>query len=741
MAKSFLHNLIHPSQEFSPVPFWFFNDAPERKEIEKQFADFKEKGVDALVLHPRIGIPETIPYLSEAFFDAVKMIVEIAAGLNMKIVLYDEGMYPSGSAHGMVVAANPDFAAKGITLTDCPNGREIISVLPGGRWIVKGFTGGTIRGIHFGEDDGEAGAPKAADILNPEAVALFIRLTHDRYAEVLNPYFGTTVIGFFTDEPCALGRNAENFCEWADGMESEIIEGGGRLEELEALFLQEENATTKLYHQLVKRHLRETFYGALSKWCSDHNIALMGHPAQSDDIEEELYFHIPGQDLILRRVEPKTGGLAGMDSVQAKLSADIARHLGRRRNANECFGVCNRNMIPWYFTGEDMKWYLDWLGFRGVNLFIPHAFYYSIAGKRKEERPPDVGPHNIWWRHYRKFSDYIKRLSFLMTDSVNKAKVAVLCDNNHVPWREVAALYENQISFHYLPVKLLPECTEKDGELLYGRNHYETLLDPFGLAEEGLREKVRILTDTEELQSGADGLWAQEPCPDLRICPLEKEGISMYLLSNEGETKICTKLYLQEDNQEDGQQQKRKEPVFIDLWKGKIYQTEWEDVPGGKRLKFQLEPCQTCLILPDGKAALVQTEEEHILPPMLPVSCSPFQSEKPCEDWTVRFALVKQERNKAIYEYDFKWNGTDQLPTFFSVRGEEMVECFCNGAFVDVSFWGQHRFDIAPFLQKGNNRVRMEVTGNAANIYEDAGIFFGLEGEKKHDNRRKAESI
>ena len=56
-----------------------------------------------------------------------------------------------------------------------------------------------------------------------------------------------------------------------------------------------------------------------------------------------------------------------------------------------------------------MKWYIDWLAMRGVNLFVPHAFYYSVDGDRKGERPPDVGPNNIWWKHYRKISDYTLR--------------------------------------------------------------------------------------------------------------------------------------------------------------------------------------------------------------------------------------------------------------------------------------------------------------------------------------------
>ena len=173
--EQLLRAIENPPEEFSPVPFWFFNDRPDEGKILRELKDYKEKGVDAIVLHPRIGIPEDIPYLSEAYFQAVRFIVKSADSLGMKIVLYDEGMYPSGSAHGMVVAENPDYASKGITLSDKPEGGEVITEFSDGKYLVYGFTGGTIRGIHFGEDDGEVGAPKSADILNPDAVDAFIR--------------------------------------------------------------------------------------------------------------------------------------------------------------------------------------------------------------------------------------------------------------------------------------------------------------------------------------------------------------------------------------------------------------------------------------------------------------------------------------------------------------------------------------------------------------------------------------
>lgn len=109
-----IENLMHPSAEFTPIPFWFYNDAFDKDKIKRQLSDYVEKGVNGIVLHPRIGIPESLEFLSEEYFHAVKYIVETASSLNMKVVLYDEGMYPSGSAHGQVVASNPAYASKGI---------------------------------------------------------------------------------------------------------------------------------------------------------------------------------------------------------------------------------------------------------------------------------------------------------------------------------------------------------------------------------------------------------------------------------------------------------------------------------------------------------------------------------------------------------------------------------------------------------------------------------------------------
>lgn len=719
-----LGQLLNPAAEFSPIPFWFFNDAFDGKRVQEQLADYVEKGVHGFVLHPRIGIPEDMPYLSEAYFAAVRFIVSAAAALDMKVVLYDEGMYPSGSAHGKVVEENPEYASRGLILADgaamcLPEGAKQVYRFADGRALYYGFTGGTIRGIHFGEDDGEAGAPRAADILNPDAVDAFIRLTHDAYYEHLKEYFGNTVIGFFTDEPCALGRGGGDFREWTPGLEKELEAAGGRMEELAALFPQKgtqpcENPTVALYRRLIKKKLRETFYGKLSDWCRRHQIALMGHPAESDDIEEELYFDIPGQDLIMRRVAPETGGLLEPDSVQAGLTADLARLLGRRRNANECFGVCCRNQLPWYMTAQDMKWYIDWLGLRGVNLFIPHAFYYSVAGKRKEERPPDAGPNNIWWRHYKLFSDYMKRLSFLMTDSANGAQLAVLCDDNRVPYRETARLYENQIEFCYVPAALLEKAVVTDGSVAVNGQRFCAVLNFLGKAYEerfaGALGKLLVTrtADFDVEAFAADGPVLSEPCPGLRKVSLFKDGVRLLLFSNEGQETICTTVRAA------GWQS----PLFVDLWNGTVYQTEG----AGEVFPLYLEPCETVLAA-DGRT--IDTAALADMPDIAVEQRAVDWFRRPCPDWTAEFIPVSERENEKTYRLtkSFRRVTGDER---FAVSGAEMVECYCNGCFAGVSFWGKHRFAIGQLLAEGENEIRLVVTGNAANRYGTQPVAFGL---------------
>lgn len=72
MINKIIEELKNPDEEFSPVPFWFLNDRLEETELKRQMEDFNDKGVNRVVLHPRIGIPNDFEYLSEEYFDIIK---------------------------------------------------------------------------------------------------------------------------------------------------------------------------------------------------------------------------------------------------------------------------------------------------------------------------------------------------------------------------------------------------------------------------------------------------------------------------------------------------------------------------------------------------------------------------------------------------------------------------------------------------------------------------------------------
>ncbi len=558
----------HPSEEFTPVPFWFWNDYLTEEEIGRQMEEFKAKGVDGFVIHPRLGMPEEIGYLSEEYFHYVTFAVEKAKKLHMKVVLYDEAMYPSGSCHGMVVKENAAYASKGLCKRQgneqlAPGETIIASVNHDGEmyYFIETPSGGTIRGIHYGEDDGEPNAPKSADLLNPEAVSCFIRLTHEKYYHHLKEYFGDTVIAMFTDEPNILGRcSKEGLIPWSGGLFEEFEALGGTAEDLFLMFAYGKEETAKhaweIYRKVIYDRMSQAYYRQISEWCISHGIGMTGHPEKSTDIGYLQYFTIPCQDIVWRFVAPEENkAVVGEHSTMGKCSSDSARHRGKRRNGNECFGCCGAPDDPYRFTREDMKWYLDWLFVRGVNMIYPHAFYYSLREKRKDERPPEVGMHSVFWEDYREISDYIKRMCGLLTDSVNQTEIAILCGPEELSWQAARPLYENQIEFNYLEEELLSGCRLENGKIFIAEQCYRVVItaaapgqDAESFLQKFISQGGTVISyhDAEsdeayltqvEMAAGRDFIVCPAS-PDLRRTHIKKGGKDFFLVTNEGEGRI-----------------------------------------------------------------------------------------------------------------------------------------------------------------------------------------------------------
>lgn len=473
---------LRPPHAFSVMPFWFWNDALDEREIIRQIADMAAHGVYGFVIHPRVGLPRDLGWMSERLLHFYDVALAEARRRNMRVVLYDEGMYPSGAASGQVVAANPAFRCRCLAALDLSAGTEpvlsgdanLVAVVrrANGRRIavIDRPADSVIRGLHYVDGDAAGTAvedePPAADILNPAAVAEFIHLVYDRFAARFGRYFvrsggrrSATIAAIFTDEPAPLGRCREaGVMPGTRGILPEVnrILGYDFTPHLPALWFDDEPDAARFradYDLAIGKRLEETFYAQLYAWCEAHGVALTGHPAQGCDIGPLRFFHIPGQDLVWRWVLPDhPSALEGREATQAKCSSSAMLHTGRRRNANECCGAYGHEL-----TWDEMTWLAHWCFIRGVNWLFPHAFYYSVAGPRWDERPPDVGPHAAWWGRYREYADACRRLSWLNTGGRHICHLAILGRSNDLPWRPAKVCLEHQRDFNYLEERHLWE--------------------------------------------------------------------------------------------------------------------------------------------------------------------------------------------------------------------------------------------------------------------------------------------
>ncbi|MCP5116619.1 MAG: hypothetical protein GY953_37810, partial [bacterium] len=339
-------------------------------------------------------------------------------------------------------------------------------------------SGGVIRGVHLDEEDRMPGAPKSADLLNPEATARFIRFTHERYREAVGEHFGKTVRGIFTDEPSILGRRSRKGLQpWTKGLLPRINEIVG-YDLARYLHLLWEESSDNLhevirtdYRRAVAAVLADSYYRPISEWCERNGVALTGHPHGGGDLPPQRFFHQPGQDVVWRWVLPGETAVEGEQSLTGKTASSMALHLGRKTVINECYGA-----FGWRLTMSEMKWLADWLFVRGTNLLMPHAFYYSVEGPRLNERPPDLAWANLWWDNYKQFSDYTNRMSWLMRGGTTVVDVAILAHEGEANWRAARILLENQIEFFYLDEAMLDDAEIDDGRLRVGPAGYSVVV-------------------------------------------------------------------------------------------------------------------------------------------------------------------------------------------------------------------------------------------------------------------------
>lgn len=417
--KEYLQSLAKADmRDYAPVPFWSWNNCLEKEQLLRQIEQIKEAGCGGFIMHARTGL--RTEYLSDEWFSLVEACLDKAAELKMNAWIYDENGWPSGFVGGKLLEKE-EFRAPYLEMEEKGAFDDAAYAVfdASGKRLSRGekAEGGKYRCVYVRR------SPANTDILNPDVVAKFIRLTHEEYYRRFKDRFGKELVGFFTDEPqyyrwgTPFSYSAAKL--WKERYGEDIADG------IIALFEDDEKAYPfrVRYYKMLNELYTNVFYKTLYDWCTAHNCKLTGHSVEETKLYLQMwggaactpsyeFEHIPGVDNL---------GHYNAGTLAARQIGGAAGQLGKKQILTETFGCSGYGSTPDQLRAIAEKQYVH-----GVNLMCHHLFAYSLAGQGKTDHPPCFSPHMTWWKHFADFNLYFTRLGRMLAESDACVNCAVI---------------------------------------------------------------------------------------------------------------------------------------------------------------------------------------------------------------------------------------------------------------------------------------------------------------------------
>ncbi len=373
---------------------WFLNGRVDADEVRRQVGAMAAGGIGGIQVAARTGLE--IPYLSERWFDLVRLIQDEARRYGVAVWLADEYPYPSGVSGGEVVLRHPEYRAwqmRARQLTLAP-GEEARAVAPGSvllRACTVPIVGGAALWEHaialepyvgllqhqqvlfqptnvyltdrrymtngprptlcWQAPDGPErweiwliAADEIADykffgsyvdLCNPDACRLFLATTYERYLARLGPDRFAELAGFFLDE-----AHPQNW-SWQLPEFFQQRRGYDLVEALPALWTDMGPRTARVrydYRQSITELFVESFMQPVAEFCREHGVQLsMEVPSTRNVVQRHA--DIPGIDPGHDKVGVPLDNILERDGravPQCRLVADAAGH---ESHARPCGGT------------------------------------------------------------------------------------------------------------------------------------------------------------------------------------------------------------------------------------------------------------------------------------------------------------------------------------------------------------------------------------------------------------------
>lgn len=525
-----------PGVDYRPVIMWVWNGRLDAERLCGQLDDIAAHGFGGVVFLPMgenfrlndflIGIDP--PYLSDGFFQMVRVCVEHCARIGLRFWLYDEGGWPSGSAQGQVVAGHPEFRARVLTCRrqddSKPSAPAAVvarcAVSPGGQVTLLEPGATSEDGHHVLLFEEKVLDTIYPDLLNPAAVRRFIEVTHERYAQVVGDHFGTTIPGIFTDECRVAGSLGADTVPWSPAL-GEVLgktHGDWRLL-LPCLFGAEalgfdpwevlgETTVARArcaWADAVSRQFKAAYFDQINRWCEEHGLIHVGHVGGEDNLPDHVNggfwhwfrtagsLHAPGVDIIWRQAFP---GQANFSFPTLAASAIHLRPDGPAPSANPLDKLAVSESYAVYGYGATFSqyaWAANFQAVRGVNRIWPVGYHYETADGGAYGTMSHLGPGNPLWRHWPAFNLYLSRLAVLTSLTGHACTVAVYypieaewayhgraeAHRAWHSWRSICeALQEEQVPFDILDADAVAVAAVGEGCLETPGQSYETVIVP-----------------------------------------------------------------------------------------------------------------------------------------------------------------------------------------------------------------------------------------------------------------------
>lgn len=436
----------NPSIEFMPRPLWFWNAKPTKEGISEIMEKSKELsgyGGFGILPYDACGME----YMKEEYMQAYGAALEKAKELGLKMCLYDEWWFPSGSAGGLMQKHYPEHCAKRLDLAeyDVESGKETEITIPDGKLmsviamnletkecidVIKYISNGTLKWMAPSNKykimiftcilDGW----DRVDYLDPSAVFKFIELSHDEYYKHFEKYFGSVIDCSFYDEPQFYAPKGRM---WTYDFNQKFINKYGYDPAIlyPALWYdigENTNAARNLLLGFRAELYAEGFPKVIQEWCSNHGISLTGHVDQEevvnpagitgDLMKSFKYQEIPGIDEIFTRAR---AGKA------YKIVSSAAANWDRTLVMSETFGAMKEDMGVDTLYRETMELYV-----KGINLLVPHAVWYDDDPKSVICTPELSYRSERYGSALKEYNTYCARLSFLLQGGRHVADICIL---------------------------------------------------------------------------------------------------------------------------------------------------------------------------------------------------------------------------------------------------------------------------------------------------------------------------